>query len=58
VYWFGFVDDVELPIPEGVSVVDASFFESPPVPYEYVPVNHEKVPAQSQERGTEVDLAE
>ncbi len=58
VYWFGFVDDVELPIPEGVNVVDASFFESPPVPYEYVPVNHEKVPAQSQERGTEVDLAD
>jgi len=58
VYWFGFVDDVELPIPEGVNVVDASFFESPPVPYDYVPVNHEKVPAQSQERGTEVDLAD
>ena len=58
VYWFGFVDDVELPLPEGVSVVDANFFESPPVPYEYVPVNNEKVPAQSAERGTEVDLAE
>jgi hypothetical protein len=38
--------------------VDANFFESPPVPYEYVPVNNEKVPAQATERGTEVDLAE
>jgi hypothetical protein len=58
VYWFGYVDDVDLPIPEGVKVVDANFFESPPVPYEYVPVNHEKVSAQAQEGGTEVDLAE
>ena len=58
VYWFGFVDDVELPMPGGVSVVDANFFESPPVPYDYVPVNHEKVSAQSAERATEVDFAD
>jgi len=58
VYWFGFVDDVELSVPEGVTVVDAHFFESPPVPYDYVPVNLEKAPPLGPERGTEVDLAD
>ncbi|TLZ61099.1 MAG: hypothetical protein E6K13_07455 [Methanobacteriota archaeon] len=57
VYWFGFVDDVELALPEGVSVVDANFFETPPVPYEYVPVNLEKGSVPGGDRGTEVDLA-
>ncbi len=27
VYWFGFVDDVKLELPEGVSMVDAAFFD-------------------------------
>jgi hypothetical protein len=57
VYWFGYVDDADLPLPEGVSVVDANFFETPPVPYDYVPVNLEKAPVHRSERGTEVDLA-
>lgn len=39
VYWFGYVDDQKYDLPEGVDVVDASFFEASPVPYEYVPVN-------------------
>ncbi len=55
VYWFGYAEDVELPIPEGVTVVDASWFESPPVPYEYVPVNA-AAPGHSPIRSTEVDL--
>lgn len=44
VYWFGFVEDVELPVPEGVTVVDAAFFEKEPEPYEYVPVNVSHLP--------------
>jgi len=58
VYWFGFVDDVDLPMPEGVSVVDAHFFETPPVPYEYVPVGTDKAPDARSERGEGIDLAE
>jgi len=27
VYWFGYVDDVEIQVPEGVSIVDNRFFE-------------------------------
>jgi len=56
VYWFGFVEDVDLPMPEGVSVVDANFFESPPVPYEYVPVSAEKVAGDRLQPGGEIDL--
>ena len=55
VYWFGFVDNVELPVPEGVAVVDANWFESPPVPYEYVPVNA-AAPIHRPIRSAEVDL--
>jgi hypothetical protein len=55
VYWFGYVDDVELPIPDGVNVVDANFFESPPVPYEYVPVADGKVPAHAAEQETTIE---
>ncbi|TLZ72096.1 MAG: hypothetical protein E6K10_03240 [Methanobacteriota archaeon] len=58
VYWFGYVDDVDLPVPEGVSVVDATFFETPPSPYPYVPVNLERATVPGAERGTEVDLAD
>ncbi|OGS48661.1 MAG: hypothetical protein A3K68_06390 [Euryarchaeota archaeon RBG_16_68_13] len=43
VYWFGFVDDEKYDVPEGVDIVDASFFEPVPVPYEYVPVNTMRV---------------
>jgi len=55
VYWFGYVDDVDLPIPEGVNVVDATFFESPPVPYEYVPVADGKVSAHAAEQETTIE---
>jgi hypothetical protein len=27
VYWFGFVDDVKLEVPKGISMVDQRFFE-------------------------------
>ena len=57
VYWFGYVEDVDLPIPEGVNVVDAHFFETPPVPYPYAPVSLEKASPRT-EGGTEVDLAD
>jgi len=43
VYWFGFVDDQKLDVPEGVDVVDAPFFEHSPVPYAYVPVHETPV---------------
>src|SRR5438093_13077892 len=56
VYWFGYVEDVDLPIPEGVNVVDAHFFETPPVPYPYAPVSLEKASPRT-EGGTEADLA-
>lgn len=56
VYWFGYVEDADLPIPEGVSVVDANFFESPPVPYNYVPVGAAQPPGHRPIRGAEVDL--
>jgi len=39
VYWFGCVDDVKYETPDGVDIVDASFFEPTPVPYQYVPVS-------------------
>ena len=54
----GYVDDVDLPVTEGVSVVDATFFETPPSPYPYVPVNLERATVPGAERGTEVDLAD
>jgi len=38
VYWFGHVDDQEYDLPEGVDIVSPTFFETPPVPFPYVPV--------------------
>ncbi len=55
VYWFGYVEDVELPIPEGVTITDAHYFESPPVPYEYEPVNATRA-VHRPLRSAEVDL--
>ncbi|HYM39267.1 MAG TPA: C15orf41 family protein [Thermoplasmata archaeon] len=43
VYWFGHVDDQTYNLPEGVDIVDGTFFEDPLVPYPYVPVNQTKV---------------
>ncbi len=43
VYWFGHVDDQGYDLPEGVDIVDGTFFEDPFVPYPYVPVNQMKV---------------
>ena len=43
VYWFGHVDDQEYDLPEGVDILDGTFFEDPFVPYPYVPVNQTKV---------------
>jgi len=56
VYWFGYVDDIELPLPEGVSVVDAHYFESPPVPYDYVPVTVQAAAGHRPLRSAEVDF--
>ncbi|OGS63593.1 MAG: hypothetical protein A3K59_06660 [Euryarchaeota archaeon RBG_19FT_COMBO_69_17] len=56
VYWFGHVDDVKYDLPEGVDIVDASFFEPTPVPYDYVPVNAMRVDPAAL-RGAEVDLS-
>ncbi|MGQ0797780.1 MAG: TPD domain-containing protein [Methanobacteriota archaeon] len=39
VYWFGFVNDQTYGLPVGVDILDATFFEPTPVPYEYVPVH-------------------
>lgn len=44
VYWFGYVDDQEHDVPEGVDIVDGSFFEPEPVPYAYVPVHETPLP--------------
>lgn len=38
VYWFGYVEDQRYDLPEGVDIVSPTFFESPPVPFPYVPV--------------------
>ncbi|HEY5605036.1 MAG TPA: TPD domain-containing protein [Thermoplasmata archaeon] len=39
VYWFGHVDDQAYDLPEGVDIVAPTFFETPPIPYPYVPVH-------------------
>ncbi len=57
VYWFGYVDDLKYDVPEGVDIVDASFFEASPVPYEYVPVNATRL-VNSALRGAPIDLSE
>ena len=38
VYWFGHVDDQKYELPEGVDIVSPTFFETPPLPFPYVPV--------------------
>jgi hypothetical protein len=38
VYWFGHVDDQKYDLPEGVDIVSPTFFETPPLPFPYVPV--------------------
>lgn len=43
VYWFGHVDDQRYDLPEGVDIVGPTFFETPPVPYPYVPVNETRL---------------
>jgi hypothetical protein len=43
VYWFGYVDDQRYDLPEGVDIVSALFFESPPVPFPYVPVGETRL---------------
>ncbi len=43
VYWFGHVDDQEYDLPEGVDIVDGTFFEDPLTPFPYVPVNQTKI---------------
>jgi len=43
VYWFGHVDDQPYALPEGVDIIPATFFETPPVPYPYVPVNETRL---------------
>jgi hypothetical protein len=43
VYWFGFVDDQRYDLPEGVDIVSPTFFESPPIPFPYVPVGETRL---------------
>jgi len=43
VYWFGHVDDQRYDLPEGVDIASPTFFETPPVPYPYVPVNETRI---------------
>ncbi len=43
VYWFGHVEDQRYDLPEGVDIVSPTFFETPPIPYPYVPVNETRL---------------
>jgi len=43
VYWFGHVDDQAYDLPEGVDIVAPTFFETPPVPFPYVPVGETRL---------------
>ncbi len=49
VYWFGHVDDQKYDLPEGVDILDGTFFEDPLVPYPYVPVNQTKIDEMAEE---------
>ena len=49
VYWFGHVDDQDYPLPEGVDIVDGTYFENPLVPFPYVPVNEMPLDASADE---------
>ena len=51
VYWFGHVDDQRYDLPEGVDIVSATFFETPPVPFPYVPVAETRIEAPVFEPG-------
>lgn len=57
VYWFGHVDDQKYDLPEGVDIISPMFFETPPVPFPYVPVGetHLEEPALTPDA---VDLRE
>lgn len=57
VYWFGHVEDQKYDLPEGVDIVSPTFFEAPPVPYPYVPVNETRVDDSRLESGA-ADLPE
>src|SRR3989442_14074805 len=49
VYWFGHVDDQQYELPVGVDIVSPQFFDTPPVPFPYVPVGEtplEEAPLQ------------
>ena len=43
VYWFGHVDDQQYALPEGVDIISPMFFETPPVPFPYVPVGETRL---------------
>ena len=43
VYWFGHVDDQPYALPEGVDIISPTFFETPPVPFPYVPVGETRL---------------
>ena len=43
VYWFGHVDDQKYDLPEGVDIVSPTFFETPPLPFPYVPVGESQL---------------
>ena len=49
VYWFGHVDDQNYPLPEGVDIVDGTYFEHPLAPFPYVPVNEMPLDASADE---------
>ncbi|HYS73262.1 MAG TPA: C15orf41 family protein [Thermoplasmata archaeon] len=53
VYWFGHVDDQTYALPEGVDIVRPTFFETPPIPYPYVPVSETRL----EDAGLESDAA-
>jgi CDAN1-interacting nuclease 1 len=55
VYWFGHVDDQDYPLPEGVDVVDGTYFEDPLEPYPYVPVNETPIDEPSGEEPPELE---
>lgn len=51
VYWFGHVDDQRYDLPEGVDIASATFFETQPVPFPYVPVAETRIEAPVFEPG-------
>jgi hypothetical protein len=57
VYWFGHVDDQPYALPEGVDIISPTFFETPPVPFPYVPVGETRLEERALVPGA-VDLQE